>query len=239
MDWLHTPAFIFTALLILSYLIGSIPFGFIFVRLTTGKDIRNVESGRTGGTNALRAGGFWVGFATAVMDALKAAGTVWLAQWWLPGNSWAYVLAPLAAILGHNYSIFLLERLTNGELSFRGGAGGAPCFGGAVGLFPPNFLIILPLAGAIWYGVGYASVATMSIAMLTIIVFLVRALRGLSPWQYDFYGVASEILLMIALIPNIKRLIAGNERLIGWRAKRKERIAAEQMAKEKKDSSQS
>lgn len=236
MDWLHVQALVFMALLVLSYLIGSIPFGLIFVRLTTGKDIREVESGRTGGTNAVRAAGFWVGLATAIMDVVKSAATVWLAQWWLPENTWAHVLAPLVAILGHNYSVYLLERLSNGELRFRGGAGGACCLGGAVGLFPPSIFIILPLTGVIWYGVGYASVTTMSIALLATVIFTVRAAMGLSPWLYVFYGVAAEILVILALIPNIRRLLTGNERLIGWRAKRKTRLEAERLAKENAES---
>lgn len=57
--------------LILAYLIGSIPFGLIIVKLSTGKDIRSVESGRTGGTNAMRAAGVWAGVATAIFDTLK------------------------------------------------------------------------------------------------------------------------------------------------------------------------
>ena len=64
-------------ILIGSYLVGAIPFGLIYVRLKTGRDVRQVESGRTGGTNAMRAAGFWVGFATAISDLLKAACAAW------------------------------------------------------------------------------------------------------------------------------------------------------------------
>lgn len=206
-------------LIILSYLIGSIPFGLLIVRLTTGKDIRQVESGRTGGTNAMRAAGFWAGAATAILDLLKAASTVWLARWIMPGNAWVQVLAPVAAVVGHNYSIFLAER-KDGRLRLRGGAGGAPTAGGALGLWPVSLLIILPLGILILFVVGYASVATMSAALVATLIFAYRAYIGVSPWQYVLYGIITEILLMIALRPNIRRLFNGTERVVGLRARR-------------------
>ena len=72
--------------LFISYVIGSIPFGLLIVKLSTGKDIRHVESGRTGGTNAMRAAGFWAGLGTAVMDIIKSASTVWLTRWLIDLN---------------------------------------------------------------------------------------------------------------------------------------------------------
>src|SRR5512135_3873074 len=95
---------------VLGYIIGSIPFGLLIVKFKTGKDIRTIESGRTGGTNAVRAAGFGAGLLTAILDVLKGASSVWLAQIVLPGNYLFHVLAPLAAILGHNYSLFLIKR---------------------------------------------------------------------------------------------------------------------------------
>jgi len=124
----------------LAYVIGSIPFGLLIVKLKTGKDIRMVESGRTGGTNAMRAAGFWAGLLTALMDILKGAVAVWIARAAFPQNDLLHVLAPIAAILGHNYSIFLAERDANGRfVRLRGGAGGAPSVGGAMGLWTPAF----------------------------------------------------------------------------------------------------
>ena len=80
-------------ILLLSYLLGSIPFGVIFVRLFSGKDVRGVASGRTGGTNAARAAGLGVGLLTAIMDGAKGAGAVWLAEALLPAADWMHVLA--------------------------------------------------------------------------------------------------------------------------------------------------
>lgn len=208
--------------LAVSYLIGAVPFGMITVWLANGKDLRKVASGRTGGTNAMRAAGVPAGVATAILDCLKGFCAVWIARTVLPGQDWMTVAAPLAAILGHNYSIFLLERDENNRLKLRGGAGGATCLGGSMGLWPPSVLIILPLAFAVWYGVGYASVATMSIALLSIVVFLLRSSAGFSPWIYVLFGVISEVMLIWALRPNLARLIKGTERLVGWRARQQQ-----------------
>lgn len=209
-----------------AYLLGSIPFGLIIVRIKTGKDVRQVESGRTGGTNAMRAAGFWAGLLTAMLDLLKAAAVVWLARLALPAAYWIHVLAPVAAILGHNYSIFLIERGPHGRVRLRGGAGGAPAGGGAFGLWAPSMLIFLPVAALILFVVGYASLATMSIGLISIAIFGVRAWLGLSPWQYIFYGVFAEIVLVWALRPNIRRLIQGSERRVGLFADRASKRAS-------------
>ncbi|MBI4732345.1 MAG: glycerol-3-phosphate acyltransferase [Chloroflexi bacterium] len=197
-----------------AYLFGSIPFGLLVVKATNGKDIRTVESGRTGGTNAFRAAGFRAGLFTAILDILKAAVTVWLAQA-ITGNVWVHVLAPIAAVLGHNHSIFLPERGPVGRLRLRGGAGGAAALGGTFGLWPPAVLIMLPLGILIWWGIGFASVTTLSVGLMTMIIFAVRAALGLAPWEYVLYGLLAELLMLWALRPNIKRLFAGTERRHG------------------------
>ncbi len=197
--------------------------GLLVVKLISGRDLRNIQSGRTGGTNAMRAAGFWAGLATASLDIVKGASGVWIAQAILPGNHWVEILAPIATILGHNYSIFLIERTDTGQVHLRGGAGGAPAIGGAVGLWAPSLIILVPAGALILFGIGYASVATMSFPIIAIIIFIVRANMGLSPWLYVLYGVLAEILLVWALRPNLKRLINGTERLVGWRAKHTQR----------------
>lgn len=207
--------------LIVSYLLGAIPVGLLVVKLRTGKDIRQVESGRTGGTNAMRAAGCLAGGLTAVLDVTKSTLGAWLAIALLPDLYWMHVLAPIMAIIGHNYSIFLIERDEKRGIRLRGGAGGAPAIGGAIGLWFPSLFIIAPVAFLILYFVGYASVATMSVAILATLIFAIRAYLGLSPWQYVFYGIIAEILLVWALRPNIRRLVRGEERLVGWRARRK------------------
>ena len=205
--------------LILGYILGSIPFGFLIVRLQTGKDVTRVESGRTGGTNVMRAAGFWSGFTTGILDIIKAASAVWVARA-IGVGVWVEILAPIAAILGHNYSIFLAEK-KDGKIRLRGGAGGAASAGGALGLWAPSILIIFPVGIFVFFAIGYASVTTMSVALIATVIFIIRAMLGLSPWQYILYGLLAEVLLIWALRPNIRRLLAGEERLHGWRAKDK------------------
>lgn len=213
---------------VLAYVIGSVPVGLLIVKITTGKDIREIESGRTGGTNAMRAAGFWAGFATAMLDIVKGAAGVWVARWLTPELPIIHMIAPLAAILGHNHSIFLPERDENGKIiRLRGGAGGAPSVGGAMGLYLPSILIVLPLGMLTFFTIGIASVTTMAVALYSTLAFAYFAWQGIIPWAYVWYGVGAEILLVLALQPNIKRLFEGNERVVkyslnGWLRKRKE-----------------
>jgi glycerol-3-phosphate acyltransferase PlsY len=211
----------YALVLILAYILGSIPFGLLIVKLTTGKDIRFVASGRTGGTNAMRAAGILAFLGTAVFDVLKGAGAVWLASALVPGTVWLKVFAPMMAILGHNYSIFLTERDERGRLRLRGGAGGAPTVGGAAGIWLPSLLIVLPVAGILLFIVGYASVTTIGIALIVTATFAARAWLFGQPWQFVVYGLIAEAMLLWSLRPNIKRLIEGKERVVGLRARRK------------------
>ncbi len=209
------------SVILLAYIFGSIPFGLLIVKFSTGKDIRQVASGRTGGTNAARAAGAWAGILTGIMDGVKGASAVWMAQAVAPSNHWLHVIAPLAAILGHNYSIFILERDEKGHIHLHGGAGGGPTVGGAIGLWWPSAFIILPLGILVFFGIGYASITTMSIALITTIIFSVRYALGLAPLEYVLYGVIALIMLIWALRPNIHALIEGRERFHGWRPWRK------------------
>jgi acyl phosphate:glycerol-3-phosphate acyltransferase len=208
--------------LLLAYFIGSIPFGWLIVKLKTGKDIRVIESGRTGGTNAMRAAGLGAGLLTAIMDILKGASAVWIAKALVPDMHLVHVLAPIAAILGHNYSIFVPERNEQGRIvRLKGGAGGAPAVGGAFGLWGPSILIIFPLGALVFFTLGIASITTMSVAFFSIIIFAIRAWLGVTPWIDILYGLLAEVLLIWALRPNLQKLFSGNERIVkqslhGW-----------------------
>ncbi len=212
--------------LLLSYLIGAFPSGWLVVKFASGKDVRTVESGRTGGTNAMRAAGFLAGLSTAALDVFKGFSTGWIVNWLTPGNPWLLVAAPLAAILGHNYSVFLIERGSHGELQLRGGAGGAPCLGGAIAVGGPVMLLIVPLAALVFVVVGYASVTTISIAVLAMLISIVQAAFFGVSWVHVVYGVVAIGLVMWSLRPNLKRLREGNERVVGLRAYFQKRAAA-------------
>jgi glycerol-3-phosphate acyltransferase PlsY len=207
------------------YLIGSIPFGMLIVKSRTGKDIRQVESGRTGGTNAVRAAGFWAGLMTAILDIAKGAASVWLAETLTP-NDWIHILAPLAAIIGHNYSIFLITR-EDGKIHFHGGAGGAPALGGAIGLWPGIFPYVVIGGALIWATTGIASLTTISIGLIVILVFGINISRGIQNPTDIWYGIIAELILLWALRPNLKKLFTGQERVVkyslnGWLRARRE-----------------
>lgn len=204
--------------LLLSYLVGSIPFGWLVVKIASGKDIRNIASGRTGGTNAMRAAGFLAGLFTAGLDVLKGFSTYWIVAWLAPGNQWVKVAAALLAILGHNYSVFLIERGSHGQLKLRGGAGGAPCLGGAIAVGGPWMILILPLAALTYLLIGYASVTTISIAVLAMLISVVQAAFFGVTWVNVLYGAIAIGVVLWALRPNLQRLRDGNERAVGLRA---------------------
>jgi glycerol-3-phosphate acyltransferase PlsY len=112
--------------------------------------------------------------------------------------------------VGHNYSVFL---------SWKGGAGTGPNVGVAAGFWFPALFILLPLVPILLVATGYASVASLTIAGLVPILFAVRALVSRAPWEYTVYGILAGTLVVWALRPNIARLKAGTERLVGPRAK--------------------
>lgn len=205
-------------LLVVTYLVGSIPVGLIVVRLFTGKDVRQVGSGRVGGTNAMRAAGLLAGVLTAALDAGKAILAGYLAALILPGNTWVKVAAVVMAVLGQVYSVFLIERNAENKLVFHGGAGGATTLGGAIALFPASWVIILPLVILVFIIIGYASITTISIALFSLILFFIRAINGQGPWQFVAYGGIALIIVLYALRPNLKRLREGTERVVGLRA---------------------
>jgi glycerol-3-phosphate acyltransferase PlsY len=206
--------FMIILLILIGYVLGSLPTGLIYVWLFTRQDLRGVGSGRTGGTNAMRAAGLGVGLLTAFSDIFKGTLAVWLAQWFLPVETRALgmVLTGLASILGHNYSMFL---------RFKGGAGGATATGAAMAIWPWVALIVVPLGGAILYFVGYASVATLAAAAAITLAFVILALLNRLDPMFIWYGVGTIVLLAWALRPNLARLVRGEERLVGLRAKRR------------------
>jgi glycerol-3-phosphate acyltransferase PlsY len=205
------PSITFMLVVVAGYLLGSIPCGVIVTRLFAGEDVRQMGSGRTGSTNVMRVVGWKLGLLTGMFDTLKAAGAIWLAEWLLPGNHWAVVVAGLAAVLGHIYSIFI---------GFKGGAGGGPTVGAGVAMWPWTAAFVIPLGALVWYGVGYASVATISFSLIIIAVTIVRWYLYQGPWEYIVFGVGALAICLWTLRPNLKRLMNGTERAHGWRAKR-------------------
>ncbi len=196
---------------VIAYLVGSIPVGYFVVRLIRGADIREMGSGRTGGTNAMRAGGLFAGFLTATGDTLKGFLAVIIARAIAGQTAAADVVAGLMAVVGHNWSIYM---------GFKGGAGTAPNIGASIAFWPLSGVYLVPMIPFGLYVVGYASVTSMIVAAMVIITFVVRAALGADPdWRYAIYSALAALAVVWALRPNIKRLREGTERRIGPRAK--------------------
>ncbi|MCA9935002.1 MAG: glycerol-3-phosphate acyltransferase [Ardenticatenaceae bacterium] len=226
---------------IIGYLWGAIPFGFLYVRIKRKDiDLRDFGSGRTGGTNSLRAAGWQVGTITGLSDVFKGFMGVWLSKLILANVlsdtalPWAVIAAGVMTVVGHNWSVFLSWRRKEGKLVFigwRGGAGTGPNVGWSTGVWWPMFPIGLAVMVGLLVGVGMASVASMAMAAIIPIVFGIRyAMRIDSSPAYLVGGLITMGIVLWALRPNIKRLIEGNERVVGPRAKR--------IAKREKASSQ-
>lgn len=206
--------------LFFSYFLGAIPFGWIFSKLVKGVDIRKMGSGRTGTTNTMRVSGYPIALLTLFLDGFKGVASVWFARYIAPGMVGLEIMAPIFAIVGHNYSVFLVEKDTTGKLVFKGGAGGATALGGVFALMPSAFPIISAIALIMFFAVGYASLATLSIGVSTLLLSVIQYLLGLSSWQYIVYGVLSTGLLVLALLPNLARLKNGNDRGVSWRSRK-------------------
>lgn len=207
------PVALYIVAVIIAYLLGSVPSGLIVVKLVSGRDIREVGSGRTGGTNALRAAGLAAGLLTAFFDILKGFLSVYLARILTQGQAPGLeALCAVAAVAGHNWPIFL---------KFKGGAGTGPNVGAAIALWPWSGLIVIPLTALILYLLGYASVASTSAGIIIVAIFVGRYLFLSTPIAYIGYGLATLVLTAIALIPNYQRLVAGTERIVGRRARTK------------------
>lgn len=192
-------------LIVIGYLFGAIPVGYLFGRLW-GVNLLESGSGRTGGTNVLRTAGLLPATLTILGDAFKGVIPTYVAVNIFPGRPWIAALVGTAAVLGHNYSIFL---------KFRGGAGGVTALGALAALSVYAALvasIVAILAIAIS---RYASMATFSGSVTGLIMLIILAIGGWGPAGYILYGVLVVPLISWGLRPNFARIRAGTERKIG------------------------
>lgn len=197
------PYFFSILLIFIAYLSGSIPVGFLVARLY-GVDVTASGSGRTGGTNVLRAAGPVAAGLTVVGDVFKGLLPVFLMKA-IGVPPLVLALAGTAAVLGHNYSIFL---------RFKGGVGAGTALGALGGLYLWAGIIA---AGcglvALWLS-GYASILSSTIAVSSLILLVILALAGYTPYGYILFGVLTLLVMFYALRPNFARLRAGTERKI-------------------------
>jgi len=137
---------------LLAYLIGAIPFGFLLVKLTTGKDVRASGSGNIGATNVLRTTGKGAGIATLLLDIAKGFGAVWLAAELTNDSTLWTSAAGLAVMAGHAYPVFL---------RFKGGKAVASFVGAFAYLTPVPLLAVALLFFLVVAGTRYISAGSI------------------------------------------------------------------------------
>jgi len=184
-------------ILLTAYLLGSIPFGYIFVRYTEGKDIRTLGSGNIGATNVFRRGRM-IGALTFLLDAGKGYLAVAVAGWLGLGIEWKAAAAAVA-IIGHIFTIWL---------RFKGGKGVSTGCGAFLALWWPALLTTLVVFLVIAALTRYISAASIgATACFPILAFLYGA-----PLPVLFWGIIGSLLIIARHHQNIRRLLSGTER---------------------------
>ena len=182
---------------VVAYLLGSIPFGYLIVRRKSGADIRETGSGGTGATNVSRRAGKAAGVLTLLLDAAKGCLAVVIAKS-VSGDDWVIAVAAIAALVGHIFPVWL---------GFRGGKGVAT----GVGIF----LVLAPLAllcaGGVFVAIvlltRYVSLGSITAAVL--IPVLVWVLSDSQPLLTA--AIVGAALIVFAHRGNIQRLLSRTE----------------------------
>ena len=190
---------------LVAYLLGSIPFGLIIVRLMTGQDVRKSGSGNIGATNVLRTTGRLAGVVTLLLDGLKGALAVHIADHFTHGAILWMSAAALAALLGHAFSIFL---------RFKGGKAVATFIGAFAYLTPWPLLAVVVIFILVLAYTRYLSLGSIIAAGL----HPFACWMILHPdWPVLVAAVASAVLIIVRHKDNIERIRAGNERVFQFK----------------------
>jgi glycerol-3-phosphate acyltransferase PlsY len=204
----------------MGYLLGSVPVGVIISRLSSKKDLRQYGSGKTGATNVLRTAGKKAAAFSVVGDVLKGFLPVFAAGYLFGdhflvigtfgfGADVVQVLVGLAAIAGHNWSVFL---------KFKGGRGVATFFGGLVAICPPAALIG---AEVLFFSAGITRFASLGSIMGVATAYMMMIPLTVVyhfPLAYLGYALIGSLTIIIMHKDNITRLVSGTERKIGDKA---------------------
>ena len=202
--------FRYAAVLPLAYIMGALPCGYVVLLMHRGIDIREYGSGRTGVSNALRTAGYKLAGLVLFLDMVKGISAVLLARS-LIGDPTAEVAAGLAALVGHNWPIFL---------GFRGGRGIAPGLGGLAVMSPLaavcGVMVFLPICII----TRYLSLGSILGVVCAIAALVALILLDFNPWGpisplYLIYGLLGGAVIIWQHRDNIQRLLNGTERRIG------------------------
>ena len=196
------------ALVIFSYLLGSVSFGLIITRMVKGIDIRQYASGSTGATNVMRACGWRWGILAFALDMFKAALplliVIYIYDFGIP--SWVHPVIGLAAIFGHIWPIF-----TN----FRGGKGIASGWSALIVLSPWSGLIAGIFSFPFMLLTRYASLGSIIGSLSGGIAITTLSIFGYIEPSYCAFGLIGSALTILKHKDNINRLLNGTERKIG------------------------
>ena len=194
-------------LILAGYLLGSIPFGYLLVRLKGGGDIRELGSGNIGATNVARTAGWGVGIATLLLDTAKGFFAVWLAGHFTGNNIRIMMFAGLAAIVGHVFPVWL---------GFAGGKGVATALGVFLAACWPAALaslVLFLLVVIFWRYVSLGSVSAA--AALPVLFYLLYAPGHAPPATVSASALLAAAIVIIKHRANIARLFNGTEPKIG------------------------
>ena len=183
-------------IIILSYLIGSISTSTILCRIKN-VDIKKIGSGNAGATNTVRALGKKYGIIVLLLDILKGALPVMIAEYLSPNSLTLSICCAFSVVIGHVFPIYF---------SFRGGKGAATFIGTIIVIFPMGALICFISWILIIVLSGYVGLATIIAALIFPLSILIFAKTNLI-----FFGIASMLFVLIAHYKNIFRLIKGKE----------------------------
>jgi acyl phosphate:glycerol-3-phosphate acyltransferase len=194
--------------IVAAYLIGGIPFGYLIVKLTTGRDVRSQGSGNIGATNVLRTTGRGVAIVTLLLDILKGIVAVWLADRLTYQSALWMSAAALAVIFGHAFPIFL---------KFRGGKAVASFIGAFLYLTPLPLLAVLIVFVAVVAATRYISLGSiMAAGSFPFAVWLILH----PPASVLIAAFVSGAFIVYRHRANIERIRAGNEYLFSFTGKK-------------------
>ena len=203
-------------LLIIAYVIGSIPTSIITGKLLRGIDIRDYGSHNPGATNTFRVLGKKIGITVGLIDIFKGFFCVFLLPALVPSDVWApeearKIAAGLAAVAGHVWTVFA---------GFKGGKGVGTSFGVFLGLAPLPSLITLAVWCILTFGTGYVSLGSISGAVVLPIAVIAEGLvRGNLSLPICVIAIIIGVLVIVRHRANISRLLKGEESRFGKRGK--------------------